>query len=231
MLLSSKLKESITLLSLLLVLLILVTSGKMLTKFFIAHLHLSFLPMILQALFLNLLQHFSMIRFISFILVFSLIILIPLLIYLLFSHLLIFHLLLLSLLMKFLNYSFSFPTQTVTQILFPFHFLNSALQFFFLQLPKSLIYLSPLVSFLINLRAVLFILTLKSLTWTKKISQIIVPFLTYLSCLNSLKELLNFVSLITCLRTVCSILSSLLRSNLILLRLLFYLFMTTSLRL
>ena len=41
------------------------------------------------------------------------------------------------------------------------------------------------------------------------------PFLTYLSCLNSLKELLNFVSLITCLTTICSILSSLLTSNLI----------------
>ena len=93
------------------------------------------------------------------------------------------------------------------------------------------LHLYLLVSFLINLRAVLFILTLKSLTSTNKISQIIVPFLTYLSCLNSLKELLNFVSLITCLITVCSILSSLLTSNVILLRLLFYLFMTTSLRL
>jgi hypothetical protein len=74
---------------------------------------------------------------------------------------------------------------------------------------------------------------LKSLTWTKKICQIIVPFLTCLSCLNSLKELLNFVSLITCLITVCSILFSLLTSNVTLLtpRLLFYLFMTTSLRL
>jgi hypothetical protein len=55
--------------------------------------------------------------------------------YLLLLHLLMFHLLLLSLLTKFLNYSLSLPTQTVTLILFLLLFLNSALQFFYLQLP------------------------------------------------------------------------------------------------
>jgi hypothetical protein len=57
------------------------------------------------------------------------------------------------------------------------------------------------------------------------------PFLTCLSCLNSLKELLNFVSLITCLITVYKILFSLLTSVVILLTVCFCLFMTSSLRL
>ena len=65
------------------------------------------------------------------------------------------HRLLLSLLTKFLNYSVSLVTQTVTWILFILLFLNSALQFFDLQLPKSLFYLCQLVSFLINSRTVI----------------------------------------------------------------------------
>jgi hypothetical protein len=73
----------------------------------------------------------------SFILVFSLIMIVPLLIYLLLSHLLIFHLLLLSQLTEFPNYCVSLPTQTVTWILSLLLFLNSTLQFFYLQLPKS----------------------------------------------------------------------------------------------
>ena len=52
-----------------------------------------------------------------------------------------------------------------------------------------------------------------------------------ISCLKSLKELFNFVSLITCLTTICKILSTVLTSNLLLLKLLFYLFMITSVRL
>ena len=80
--------------------------------------------------------------------------LVPLIYHLLLHHL-IFHRLLLSLLTKFLNYSVSLVTQTVTWILFILLFLNSALQFFDLQLPKSLFYLCQLVSFLINLRTVI----------------------------------------------------------------------------
>ena len=73
--------------------------------------------------------------------------LVPLIYHLLLHHL-IFHRLLLSLLTKFLNYSVSLVTQTVTCILF-------ILLFFDLQLPKSLFYLCQLVSFLINLRTVI----------------------------------------------------------------------------
>ena len=47
----------------------------------------------------------------------------------------------------------------------------------------------------------------------------------------AIKRCWSVVLLITCLITICSVLFSLLTSNVILLRLLFYLFMTTSLRL
>jgi hypothetical protein len=61
----------------------------------------------------------------------------------------------------------------------------------------------------------------KSSLWTKKFSQNIVPYLTYLFCINSLREFLNFVSLINCLTIIRSIFASVLTPNLFLQKLLF----------
>ena len=85
--------------------------------------------------------------------------------------------------------------------------------------------------FLINSKAAQFILISRNQVWTKKVSLIIVLYLIFPSCLNLQKELSNYVLPSTCPATTCSILSSLLTSNIILLKLLFFLFMTTSSRL
>ena len=80
------------------------------------------------------------------------------------------------------------------------------------------IYQSQLAFFLINSKAAQFIITSKNQIWTKKISPIIVRYLIFPSYLNIQKELSNYVSLSQ-------------TSNIILLKLLFFLFMTTLSRL
>ena len=172
--------------------------------------------------------HSSLTRFTSFIPVSFLITLVPLHIILLHSRHLLVHPSLVLLLMKFLSFSLSLLTLTD---LIPTSLLK---QCYYILLPTLTKIINLSIStgdFPDQFKAAQFILISRNQVWTKKVSLIIVLYLIFSSCLNLQNELLNYVLPSICKATTCSILSSLLTSNIILLKLLFFLFMTTSSRL